>query len=104
MDAAKAADAGSNESQAAITAPSRCAAASGETQSKPTCPLPGTIPKSAGFRDRASPKLAPWKVPDSENGVGNQSGAVALNPQFLKPTMAEHSPVLTLHSLDVLFS
>ena len=52
--AAKPAACGSNGIQAATTAPSRCATAFPETESKPTCRQPGTIPKSAVSRGRAS--------------------------------------------------
>ncbi len=57
MDAAKPAAFGSSESQAAKARRSRYAVACGETQSKPICRQPGTIPKSAASRDRACPKL-----------------------------------------------
>ena len=93
--AAKAAAAGSNESQAATTAPSRCAAACIETESKPTCRQLDTIPKGAEFRSKAGPKLRLSKVGDCKIAAENQSDAV-LNCWFLNPTMAGHSPVLTL--------
>ena len=78
-DVAKAGVSDSNGSQAATTAPSRCAAVCFETESKPTCRQLGTIPKSAESRCRACPKLALSKVPDFGNGVENQSDAIALN-------------------------
>ena len=101
--AAKPAVSGSNESQAVKVALSHCVAASAQIEAKPTCRQPGTIPKNAASRDRASPKLALSGVPGCKTVAENQSDAVVLNYWFLKPTMAGHSPVLTLQS-DLLFS
>jgi hypothetical protein len=102
--AAKPAASGSNESQAVKAALSHCAAASAQIEAKPTCRQPGTIPKNAAFRDRATPKLALSGVTGCKTVAENQSDAVVLNCWFLKPTMAGHSPVLTLQFLNVLFS
>jgi hypothetical protein len=102
--AAKPAASGSNESQAVKVALSHCVAASAQIEAKPTCRQPGTIPKNAAFRDRASPKLALSGVPGCKTVAENQSDAVVLNCWFLIPTMAGHSPVLTLQFLNVLFS
>jgi hypothetical protein len=104
MDAAKPAAAGSNGIQAATVALSRCAAACIETESKPTCRQPGTIPKGAESRNRAGLKVPLWKVRDCKIAAENQSDAVVPNCRFLNPTMAGHSSVLTLQFLDVLFS
>ena len=44
-----------------------------------------------------------WKVRDCKIVAENQSDAVVLNCWFLKPTMAGHSPVLTLQFLICCF-
>jgi hypothetical protein len=67
-----------------------------QTQSKPTCRQPDTIPKGAESGKKAGPKVRLLKVRDCKIAAENQSDAVVPNCCFLKPTMAGHSPVLTL--------
>jgi hypothetical protein len=57
-----------------------------------------------GLRNKAGLKLPLLRVRDCKISAENQSDAVVLNCWFLKPTMAGHSPVLTLQFLNVLFS
>jgi len=54
-----------------------------------------------GVKIRMVPLL---KVRDCKIAAENQSDAVVPNCRFLNPTMAGHSPVLTLQFLNMLFS